>query len=162
MNEILHMPIDGCYSAILVTEIPHKHHVMFKATLESGYSNIFYNDVETGLWIEEDLGFTELAHNIGEEVKKMKLKPIHIPKLLTWHKLELNNKTVRFGFFSFMNGDHKMFEIYDSSKKYMYTLVEMPDEDWQIMGHDNVRVDTLDSNFIHKVTKVLPLYAYFE
>ena len=53
MNEILHMPIDGCYSAILVTEIPHKHHLMFKATLESGYSNIFYNDVETGLCVKK-------------------------------------------------------------------------------------------------------------
>ena len=162
MNEILHIPVDGQYSAILVTEIPHKHHLMFKAILESGYSNIFYTDVETGLWIEEDLGYTDLAQQIGEEVKKMKLKPIHVPKLLTWHKLQLKDKAVSFGFFSFLNGNNKMFEIYDSSRKYLYTLVEMPQEEWHIMSHDNVRVDTLDSNFIHQVTKVLPLYAYFE
>lgn len=162
MNEILHMPVDGQYSAILVTEIPHKHHLMFKAILESGYSNIFYTDVETGLWFEEDLGFTSLAQQLGAEVKKMKLKPIHVPKILTWHKLDINNKPVTFGFFSFLNGLHKMFEIYDNNKKYMYTLVEMAQEEWQILGHDNVRVGTLDSNFIHQVTKVLPLYADIE
>jgi hypothetical protein len=162
MNEILHIPVDGQYAAILVTDIPHKHHLMFKAILESGYSNIFYTDVETGLWIEEDLGFTDLAQQIGQEVKKMKLKPIHVPKLLTWHKLVVNHRIVSFGFFSFLNGDNKMFEIYDSKKKYLYTLVEMGRDEWHIMSHDNVRVDTLDSNFIHEVTKVLPLYSYFD
>jgi hypothetical protein len=61
-----------------------------------------------------------------------------------------------------LNGSTKMFEIYDSRKKYLYTLVELQQEEWQILEHDHVRIDTLDSNFIHEVTKVLPLYAFFE
>lgn len=162
MNEILHIHLEGNVAAVLVTEIPHSHHIMFRATLEDGYSNIFYSDVETGSWVEEDLGFTEMGKQIGAEISKLQFKPVHVPKLLSWHSVLINMKPVHFGFFVFLNKDQKMFEIYSSNRKYMYTLVELHHDEWHILDNNNVCLDKLDRNFIQHVIKVLPLYADFE
>jgi lysophospholipid acyltransferase (LPLAT)-like uncharacterized protein len=161
MNEILHISLDGQEAAVLISEIPHRHHQMYKVTLENGYSNIFFTDVETGQWVEEDLGFTNLARQIGNQVRGLQFKTIHVPKLLNWHKVIIREKPVAFGFFCFMHGSYKMFEIYNSNKKYMYTLVEMHEE-WQILNNNEARLENIDPSFIHEITKVLPLYADFE
>ena len=162
MNEILHVNLEGKQASVLVAEIPHKHHSMFKVILECGYTNIFYTDVETGEWVEEDLGFTDMARQIGMEISKLQFKPMHVPKFLTWHAHVTNGKPASFGFFSFLDGPLKMFEIYNSSRKYMYTLVEIHHDEWQILDNNNVCLERLDNAFIQQVIKVLPLYADFE
>ena len=154
------MKVSGEDVAALVTEIPHRQHDMYKVTLECGYNNIFFTDVETGQWVEEDLGFTKLAKKIGKEISSYAHRSMHVPKLLTWHTFEKQGRPVKFGFFSFMNGSQKMFEVYHSNMKYMFTLVQLTHEDWQVLNHDYVDIDAIDSIFVDEVIKVFPLYSY--
>jgi hypothetical protein len=58
-----------------------------------------------------------------------------------------------------MKGHHKMYEIYDSRSKYLYTLVEMEEDNWQIMGNTNVVSGNIDPLFVQMVTRILPLYS---
>ncbi|MEO7263436.1 MAG: hypothetical protein ABIW38_00925, partial [Ferruginibacter sp.] len=122
---------------------------------------IFYTDVETGRWIEEDLGFTGLANEIGLQISNFLRQPIHVPKVLTWHKQYMDGRLVSFGFVSFLKGNHKMYEIYSHNKKYMYTLVEMENDEWQIMGNELMNINKIDAVFIQHVIHVLPLYSIF-
>ncbi len=154
------MKLSGEDVAALVTDIPHKQHSMYKVTMESGYNNIFFTDVESGNWVEEDLGFTKLAKKIGVEICNYSHRSVHVPKLLMWHTFYKEGKQVTFGAFNFMNADQKMFEIYHSNRKYMFTLVQQTQEDWQVLGNDYIDIDAIDCVFIEHVIKVIAPYTY--
>lgn len=159
MNKTIHIHHQEKIIECTALLVPHRKHLMYKVIFENGYENIFYTDVETGKWIEEDLGFTRLAEMFGGQIRLQHFIPIHVPKILTWHRQVTCNKPFLFGFFNFKKGHHKMYEIYDSRTKYMYTLVEMDEADWQIMGNSNVMNGNVDRAFINQVTKILPLYS---
>ena len=159
MSNIIYLKIEDVECLAWVTEIVHRHHNMYKVSFKNGYENIFYTDVETGKWIEEDLGFTLLAQEVGSQIKGFMRNPIHVPKLLTWHKQYIDNKLIIFGFFNFMNGNQKFYQIYNSNKKYMYTLVDMDNDEWQILGNSSGPGDHVDSDFVRKVIEILPLYT---
>ena len=159
MNSIIHLDSDGEEVAALVTEIPHKQHAMFKVILESGYSNIFYTDVETSNWVEEDLGYTELAEKVGDGIFRGMHRTIHVPKMLNWHTSGNNSKSVTFGFFNFMHGNQKMFEIYHANRKFLFTLQQHTEDEWQVLGSDYINVNSIDPIFVEGIIKVLPLYA---
>lgn len=159
MGNIIHFQSDGKIKQASVTEVSHRHHSMFKVLFGNNYENVFYTDVETGKWIEEDLGFTQLASQVGEQIKKIMKNPYHVPKILTWHKQFVDHKLVSFGFFNFMKGRHKMYEIYSNNKKYMYTLVDMDNEEWQILGNSNLVISKIDPIFVQQVIEILPLYS---
>lgn len=158
MNNIIYLKVDGIDSFAWVTEIPNRHHSMFKVIFKNGYENIFFTDVETGMWVEEDMGFTELAQDIGEQIKDFLKSPIHVPKLLTWHRQEIDDEMLSFGFFNFRKDKYKMYEIYNANRKYMYTLVEMDNEEWQILGNNSLAVKNIDPLFVEKIIQILPLY----
>lgn len=158
MNNIIYLNVDGAESFAWVTEIPNRHHNMFKVIFKNGYENIFFTDVETGKWIEEDLGFTELAAEIGTQIKTLSRNPIHVPKILTWHKQVTDDGILCFGFFNFMKEKYKMYEIYNASRKYLYTLVEMDNEEWQLLGSSTGSIEHIDPVFIEQVIQILPLY----
>ena len=159
MNNIIYLKVDGVESFAWVSEIIHRHHNMYKVSFKNGYENIFYTDVETGKWIEEDLGFTTLAFEIGKQIRSFMRNPIHVPKLLTWHKQFIKDKLVCFGFFNFMNGNQKFYQIYNANKKYMYTLVDMDNDEWQILGNSSILGSHVDSAFVRQVIGILPLYT---
>jgi hypothetical protein len=159
MSNIIYLKVDGVENFAWVSEIVHRHHNMYKVSFQSGYENIFYTDVETGKWIEEDLGFTELALEVGKQIKSFMRNPIHVPKLLTWHKQVIDDKLVCFGFFNFLNGSQKFYQIYNANKKYMYTLVDMDNEEWQILGNSATINNHIDAAFVHQVIQILPLYT---
>ena len=94
--------VDGVESFAWVTEIPNRHHNMFKVIFKNGYENIFFTDVETGLWVEEDMGFTQLAQDIGAQIRDFARNPIHVPKILTWHKQIVNDTVLNFWIFSIL------------------------------------------------------------
>src|SRR6476620_4349543 len=50
---------------IQVTDLKHPIHQMYFVNFPDGYQNIFFSDAETGEWIEEDLGNTQLAKEVG-------------------------------------------------------------------------------------------------
>ena len=159
MNTTIHIQHNGEMIPGNAIEVPHRQHNMYKVIFENGYENVFYTDVESGKWIEEDLGFTQLAAKIGEQIRSVLQNPYHVPKILTWHKQVNDNKVLMFGFFNYMKGHHKMYEIYDSRSKYLYTLVQMEERDWQILGNNNVVNGNIDPLFIQMVTRILPLYS---
>ena len=150
--------IDGTPVSATFTEIPNRRHNMFELAFENGYYNIFFSDVETGIWIEEDLGATKLAADFGKLIKDQLRSSIHVPKLLTWHNQAIEKKLISFGFYSFMKDKYKMYEIYNINKRYMYTLVEMENEDWQILGNNVVVLKNIDPVFIQHVIQILPMY----
>lgn len=159
MSNIIFLQIEGAECEARVSEISHRHHNMYNVSFKTGYENIFYTDVETGKWIEEDLGFTDLAHETGIQIRAFMRNPFHVPKLLTWHKEYINEKLICFGFFNFMNGDQKFYQIYNDNKKYMYTLVHIENDEWQILGNSQIQKKRVDISFVRHVIEILPLYT---
>jgi len=159
MSNIIYLQIDGAESFAIVSEIVHRHHNMYKVVFKNHYENIFYTDVETGKWIEEDLGFTDLAREVGSQIRTFIRNPIHVPKLLTWHKQIIDDRLISFGFFNFMNGSQKFYQIYNSNKKYMYTLVDMDNDEWQLLGASTSVNKYVDTSFVNQVIQILPLYT---
>ena len=159
MNLILQLEVEGDTIQVAVEEIPHRHHNMIRASFKNGYENIFFTDAETGEWIEEDLGFTELAAALGKMINKHLRSPYHVPKLLTWHNQFINGRYFKFGFFPFLYGNQKLFQIYNANRKYLYTLSEMDNEEWQILGNANNLYAHIDIFFLQKIIKTLPLYS---
>ena len=153
----INMEMDGLLNTATVTEIVNRHHNMFMVEFEDGYENIFYTDVESGKWVEEDLGFTLLAQEFGRQIKNHLRNPIHVPKILTWHKQYVYGKLICFGFFNFMNGSQKFYQIYDANKKYMYTLVDMANDEWQILGNAENLNHNLDASFLQQVIQIFAI-----
>lgn len=158
MNNIIYLNVDGMESFAWVTEIKNRHHKMFRVQFKNDYENIFFTDVESGRWIEEDMGFTQLAHDIGTQLLVTNNSHIHVPKLLTWHKQVTGNEILDFGFFNFMKDKYKMYEIYNFNRKYLYTLVEMENEEWQILGNNDSSMNNINPLFLDQVIRILPLY----
>lgn len=159
MENIIYFDIDGVETFGSVSRVSNKMHNMFKIVFKDGYENIFYTDVETGQWIEEDLGFTELAMKMGNQIKQFIKSPVHVPKVLVWHKEDNKSNFFKFGFFCFRKGRFKMYEIYNFNKKYMFTLVDMQNDEWQILGNSAVPTNKIDPQFIDSIIRVLPLYS---
>ncbi|MEO6584026.1 MAG: hypothetical protein ABIO05_06860 [Ferruginibacter sp.] len=155
----IYLNIDNLQMSAEVTEVTHRNHNMYKVVFSNGYENIFFTDVETGNWIEEDLGFTTLADAVGNQIQIFKRNFIHVPKLLIWHsQVSYDDRAISFGFFSFMKGKHKLYEIYNSNKKYMYTLIDMENDEWHILGTSTSIISQVDSFFVEQVIQILPLY----
>jgi hypothetical protein len=57
-----------------------------------------------------------------------------------------------------MKDKYKMYEIYHVNKKYLYTLVEMDNDEWQILGNNMQVLGNIDRNFVEQVIQILPLY----
>lgn len=159
MDNIINLQIDGFKCTAVISEIVHRHHKMFKISFNNGYENIFYTDVETDKWIEEDLGFTLLAKEIGNQIKKNKRYSLPDTKILTWHKQYINDKLICFGFYSLINGKQKFYQIYKANKKYMYTLVDMENNEWQILGNSSISGGHIDKAFVSRLIEILPLYT---
>lgn len=159
MENMIYLNIDGEEIAAWVLEIPNRNHHMFKVSFTNGYENIFFTDVETGQWIEEDLGFTELAKTVGWHLRPFLKSPIHVPKLLVWHCQLYDDKLLNFGFFCYNKGVNKLYEIYNANKKYLYTLMDMENDEWQIMGNSTTAINCIDPVFVEQVIQILPLYS---
>ena len=158
MNTTIHISQNEIIIHGTAKQVAHRQHLMYHVVFDNGYENVFFTDVESGNWIEEDMGFTKLASILGYQFRLLHCNPFHVNKILTWHRQVYNDKLIAFGFFNYMKGHHKMYEIYDSKRKYLYTLVEMDKDDWQIMGNSNLLNGKIDPFFVDQVTRILPLY----
>ncbi len=147
---------EGRQVAAAAIRVPNTKHNAFHVRTEDGYENIFFTDVETGKWVEEDLGFTDLAATAGSQLQHLLLNKIHVPKILSWRKLGVGNKSRRIGYFQFMKNEFRMFEIYGSNRKYLFTLAEMENEEWYIVGTSQQRVFQFDPFILYEIVKTLP------
>lgn len=159
MHNTINFNYNGEALAAWVFEMPNKHHHVFRVCFSDGYENIFYTDPETGCWMEEDLGFTHLATLVGQNIRPFIKNPVHVPKLLQWHCQDFDNRLLNFGFFCYTNGRHKLYEIYNANKKYLYTLMDMDNDEWQILGNSTTSINKIDPIFLDKIIKILPLYS---
>jgi len=159
MNRLLQFEVDGVVRKVKAGEISHQHHNMFKVCFENGYENIFFTDVETGEWIEEDIGFTSLAASFGREIQKYLRSPYHVPKLLTWHNQYVKGRYIKFGFYHYISGSQKFYQIYNASRKYLYTLTVMENDEWLMLGNINNSHSRIDIFFLKKIIDILPLYT---
>jgi hypothetical protein len=158
MSKTITLQYYGEEITAMAIEIQNRHHHMFKVVFDNGYENIFFTDVETGQWLEEDLGFTALAKEVGKQVKLYSGNLFHVPRMLTWHRQLINDEPICFGFFNYMKDKYKMYEIYHVNKKYLYTLVEMDNDEWQILGNNMQVLGNIDRYFVEQVIQILPLY----
>ncbi len=159
MSNIIYLQADEMETFAWVTEIKSRHSAMYKVTFKNEYENIFFTDIETGEWIEEDLGFTKLAAEVGKQIQLFHTHIIHVPKLLIWHTQESEDKFISFGFYSYLKGDKKMYEIYNANRKYMYTLIDMSNDEWQIIGNTSSLLSQIDPFFVEQVINILHLYT---
>ena len=160
MSNLIFLNIDGEYGYAWVTEIAQRIRNIFRVRFKNEYENVFYKDVETGNWMEEDLGYTELAREVGNQISNFMHSPIHVPKLLVWHNERIDDKFFRFGFISHKNGNHRLYEIYNSHKKFLYTLaVHNETDDWQLLSNRPHSITVKDKLFMEHVIEVLPKYA---
>lgn len=159
MNNLIYLQVDGADTTAWIMEISNRHHNMFKVCFSNGYENIFFTDVETGRWIEEDLGFTDLAQVVGRHLRPFLKSPVHVPRVLVWHHQVYDKKILNFGFFCYNKGKHKLYEIYGANRKYLYTLMDMENDEWQILGNSTISINRIDPVFVEQVIQILPLYS---
>jgi hypothetical protein len=160
MSNIIFLKIDGEETYAWVTEISQRIRNIFRIEFKNEYENIFYKDVETGRWIEEDLGYTALADEVGNQISNFVFNTIHVPKLLVWHTEIIEGKYFRFGFISHVHGEQILYEIYNAEKKYLYTLAEnSAGNDWQVLSNRPSLITEKEKKFIEQIIQVLPQYA---
>lgn len=120
---------DHAEQIVLVEQIHHPIHFMVHAVFNDGYENIFFTDVETGQWIESDLGFTELAETLGKGAETF-IKVNLQPKTLLWHTSSEENM---FAYHKFEADGYPTYEIYGMNRRYLFTLVKLKSNDlWQV------------------------------
>jgi hypothetical protein len=158
MSIIISLPFEGKEIMATVCETDQRYRSIYRVIFSNEYENVFYKDVENGRWIEEDLGYTEMASLVGSRIKGRLEGPIHVPKLLNWHSELWNGKQVRFGFTCTLQNDQRLFEIYNSQKKYLYSLLESESEGWEIMGNELLR-GNIDPFFLEMVLGFLSEYS---
>jgi len=158
MGTIIHLPAEGKGLYAWATEVGHRHRGIYRVLFSDEYENIFYRDVETGRWVEEDLGHTALAQQVGHRIAWKMGNPIHVPKLLNWHRSERDGKEFSFGFTWLIKDGCKLYEIYNEGRKYLYSLVESREGDWQITGNPDIMTGNIDKDFLTGVIEALPSY----
>src|ERR671913_428184 len=88
----------------LVEELYHPIHLMYRVRFEDGYENIFFTDVDSGKWLEQDIGFTALAAVVGEKIGAVYSKSTRIKRKLHWYYLEEEPVPVNFAFYYYKLG----------------------------------------------------------
>ena len=156
MNKIIYLEINDALQAAVVKEIAHPRHLVFHVSFENGYENIFFTDVETGEWLEEDLGFTKLAETVGLSVSHQLSATMLVPRPLVWQKID--GYTV-FGFYNYAYEDNEIFEIYRPNRKFMCYLLRTIKNDWYLLKtHSIFKCKEVDIEAVGRITDILEDY----
>src|SRR5215216_6096275 len=103
MNSTAYLEFENQTSKVLIQEIYHPIHQMVHVIFEDGYENVFFTDIETGDWIEQDLGNTGLAQAVGRSVEG-KQKIAHSTIQLSWYHENTGCKPIHFGYIKYQLG----------------------------------------------------------
>jgi hypothetical protein len=156
MKKIIYLEINDALQAAVVKEIAHPRHSLFHVSFENGYENIFFTDVETGEWLEEDLGFTKLAETVGLSVSHQLSATILVPRPLVWQKID--GFTV-FGFYNYAYEDNEIYEIYRPNRKFMCYLLRTIKNDWYLLKtHSIFKCKEVDLEAVERITDILEEY----
>jgi len=134
MEHLLYVKIENGVQPARVIPIEHPHHRMYRVIFDDGYENVFFTDVETGNWLEEDLGETELARIIGSKVNSLESVEANSRKSLAWCRASIADMVINFGFCSYTLDGITVFEIYRDNKKFLCNLVKNKKGKWTMYG----------------------------
>ena len=156
MNKIIYLEINDALQAAIVKEIAHPRHLVFHVSFENGYENIFFSDVESGKWLEEDMGFTQLAETVGHSVSHQFSDTVLIPRPLVWQKID--GFTI-FGFYNYSYEDNEIYEIYRPNRKFMCYLLRTAKNDWYLLKtHSIFKCKEVDIKAVERITDILEEY----
>ena len=132
MEHAVKLNVDGESQLVKLNEMVHPIHCMFHVSFEDGYENIFFADVESGRWVEQDVGFSSLAEMIGKKINNLyHFSPVK--KTITWcHERDDDDQLVHFGYHQDTSGGYLVYEIFAANRRYMFTLVRLHNHVWQL------------------------------
>lgn len=142
-----------------IAVIQHRQHTLYHIDFNNGYSNNFYRDVENGKWVEEDLGCTDLAVQVGDISMTQERTFIHVPKKLQWHNIPTVKPGLHFGFYKYQSHEDTVYDIYHVNKKFLFSLIHSPYEGWQALATDTQLIANASDEFLHHVLNTLEQYA---
>jgi hypothetical protein len=143
--------------SIQITEFPNPIQPMAFIEFENGYSNIFFLDLETGKWVEQDLGFTHLAEALGTQLRHILHDYSSLKKNFRWCRKSLNHKVFHFGFYTYVSGKDLAYEIFAANRRYMFTLIKKARGRWQICILPGTEAWTYDKRYLEIIPYLLEI-----
>ena len=157
MECIVYLEIENDVRPARVAAVDHPHHQLYHVVFEDGYENIFFTDVQTGEWIEEDLGKTALAAALGEKLLQLQDISVTGPALkrLSWCRASIADMVVNFGFFSYRENARTIFEVYSVNHKFLCNLVKNNNGRWMMYGNHRATMEYQYTNQLHVIVSLL-------
>ncbi len=135
MEHIFYMRLNNDVCSAQVTEVENLFQTQYHVLFGDGYQNIFFTDVESGAWIEEDLGETDLAVSFGKRIFQVDGPQEISGKSLTWCRAAYARQLMCFGFHTYRKQGKNYFEIYADNRKFLFTLVYVKKK-WTVLQAD--------------------------
>lgn len=157
MNHAAYLKFEDTTSKVIVEEIYNPIHQMVHVTFEDGYENIFFTDIETGEWIEQDLGFTSLARAVGILIQDNSMEKFPVQKLMWFHENSAAAKPLHFGYLKYRSGSNTFYAIFSANKRYMFTLFKNKHL-WKVLSHTNLHSWSFDLDYFQEVPFLLDMY----
>ncbi len=143
-----------------ISEIYHPIHWMFYVNFDDGYENIFFSDVESGKWVEQDLGFTTLAELVGKKINSYIPKDKITRKSVHWYHEGSGDKNIHFGYCRFVVDGYCTYEIYGGNKRYMFTLVKLNNELWQLFKVPGMAGWNYNEDYIEEIPFIIDTFKF--
>lgn len=157
MNHAAYLKFEDTTSKVIIEEIYNPVHQMVHVIFEDGYENVFFSDIETGEWMEQDLGFTSLARAVGMLVQGNDTEKFPIQRLTWFHESSAAVKPLHFGYLKYRNGSNTFYAIFAANKRYMFTLFKNKHL-WKVLSHTNLHSWNFDLDYFQEVPFLLDMY----
>lgn len=131
MEHAVKINVDGENQLIRLSEMTHPVHCMFHVQFEDGYENIFFTDIERKKWVEQDIGFSELAQQVGRKIANL-YQFNWVTRDVEWYNENEVDKLLNFGYSKNTSGGYLVYEIFAANRRYMFTLVRLQNHVWQL------------------------------
>ena len=155
MQHILYLKIENDIHSARVTPVAHPHHQVYHVAFEDGYENIFFTDAETGNWIEEDLGETSLAANLGAKLSQVDDMSLVPRKSLAWCRASIADMIINFGFCTHTKNNQTVFEVYADNRKFLCNLVKNKAGKWIMYGSGR---PIMEHQYANKVQVIISIF----
>ncbi len=140
-----------------ITYVEHPKHEMFFLAFDNGYENIFFRDVESGNWIEQDLGTTSLSADVGAYLDTL-VAPADSYLTLEWLAAEFGENEFVFGFHLFELCGVPAFDIYAANKRFLLTIMKLDEETWKAFRYGGGADWNFVPGWIEKLPYILEEY----
>jgi hypothetical protein len=138
-----------------ITPVDHGQQHLFHVLFSNGYENMFFTDVETGRWLEEDLGDTALAAAMATWFEPFLPSKRVGRKRVSWCRLHIGATNLCFGFLKRMENGRTVFEVYSDNRKFLCNLRRSKKGRWVIYGAARTDAEWQYRNRLEVITRVL-------